>query len=797
MKVTARGLVLRLLLCGLVILLTVGTSGTPAGADPTAGPDRKDPLPVSVELTEITPAVSTGDEPIQIKARLTNNGAEPITDPWIRLQRHQRVSSRGALQALDDKQPSYTSALSQETDLDLTLAPGSTSTVELSIPRTSLLIYDSGAYPILLNVQGSIDGFEERVGQAAFTLPRSAVTPAPPVTVSWVLPLIDRPHRFENSDLFLDDALTEVISGGGRLENLLSAAETYAATTDLTLVVDPDLVGSLVAMADGYQVATDAGHVEGSGAQAAAAFLERLRDVADTTPVIATPYADVDTVALVRAGLSQVVTDAREDGARIVADALETTPITDIVWPADGILTDAAWQVLQDDGVDTALLSGSSFGQQDYLESEDGITENAATVLSSGRAIVADPGLSRLLAESPQYVAGPVAATQRIVAELAMIADQAPQRERNVVLLPPRDWAPSEELLDQLLATTSEQPWINPASLGQIAQGEPQDRGALDYPAHLSTRELPAAQLAELSGPLTQIDELSTAFDETSASAALWPARSAIYHGSSSAWRGGTGQPVSAGAAGANAALSHLRSQIRIVTPSGGKYTLASSDAPLVFTVENNLPYDVHYRIGVDESRSTGLSTADIGVQTIPAGTRATVQLPSRVERSGTFTVVAQIRTPDNKPLGNDVQINVSSSAYGTAALWVTGVAFSVLLALIARRWWRRHLFWATERRKRAAAEEHQRLEQAGDYGPHEYQADDPATDDDPDMGDDQHAGDDPDTRHAPDAHHGPDADDGPDAGEDLSAGDGPVPPTAPPGPTDQPGTAEIDQNGA
>lgn len=714
MSLTARGGSVRFLLFLIVGLLALGTASVPAGADPTAGPERKVPLPVVVEFTQITPTVSVDDEPIHIQARLTNNGDEAITDPWIRLQRDQRVSDRAQLQSLDEKQPSYTSSLSDETALDLTLEPGATATVELTVPRTDLQIYDSGIYPILLNVQGSIDGVEGRVGQAAFLMPRTTESTPPPVTVSWVLPLIDRPHRVGGADVFTDDTLADLIADGGRLENILSAAEKYAETIQLTLVVDPELIDSLVAMADGYQVSQGTGYVDGTGADLAAKFLERLREVVETAPVISTPYADIDTVALVRAGLPGVVSEARDHGERVITEALETTPLTSIAWPADGIMTEAAWEVLLQDGVDTALLGGQSFGQEDYLESEDQITEDAATVLPGGKAIVADPGLSRLLGEAPQYVAGPVAATQRVAAELAMIAEQAPQRERNVVLTPPRSWAASEQLMDDLLAMTAQSPWINPVSLEEIAQGEPQDRGALEYPADMSTRELPGERLAELQSPLTQIAELSTAFDEQDAAAALWPARSAMLRAASSAWRGGDGTQISNAANGALAELSALRNQIRIVTPGGSTYTLASSDAPLVFTIENNLPWDVHYRIGVDEFRSAGLTTEDIGVQTIPAGTRATVQLPTSVERSGSFTVVAQISTPEGKPLGNDVEINVSSSAYGTVALWATGIAFAALLALIARRWWRRHLFWAAERRKRAAADEHQRLEDLG-----------------------------------------------------------------------------------
>lgn len=684
-----------------------------AGADPTAGPPRINPLPIQVTFTEITPAISTGDEPITITAELTNTGSDEITDPWIRLQRDQRVSNRAAMNSLDDKQPSYTSSFSAEVDLDITLEPGATETVELTVTRHALALYDTGVYPIMLNVQGSINGMEGRVGQAAFAVPRTIGDEPPAISVSWVLPLIERPHRVGSADTFTDDSLGTNIVEGGRLERLLSAAEQYAEPAQLSLLVDPELIDALVAMSDGYQVRDGSATTSGAHADDAADFLERLTALAADTPIITTPYADVDVVALVRSGFDTMVTDAREYGEQVVADALDVEPITTVAWPADGIITEAALTTLTDDGVQTVLLSGSSFGQPDYLESGDGITENAATVLPHARAVVADPSLSRLLRDADSYSAGPVAAVQRITAELALIANQAPQRERNVLLLPPREWDPSDALLDALLERTTTAPWINPADLAAVAVDDPQDRGVLQYPIEQSNRELPATELSLLNPALTQITELSTAFDPEDAEQALGPIERTLYRATSAAWRGSDDAQISRGISAAETSLSGLRGQIRIVTPGGGTYTLASSEAPLVFTVENTLPWAVHYRIGIDESRSAGLSAQDIGVQTIPGGTRATVQLPTLVERSGSFTVVAQISTPEGKRLGNDVQINVSSSAYGTAALWVTGVAFTVLLALIARRWWRRRLFWADERRRRDAAEEHQRRERA------------------------------------------------------------------------------------
>lgn len=762
----------------LALTLTPGLLPTSyAAPDPTSGPPRRDPFPVEVTFTSIGPRLLAGDAPIQVSARLTNTGEDPISDLWVRMQRDDRISSRAGLNTVDHKQPSYTSVVGGELDLDFTLAPGQTRTVQLSAAPADLGISGPGSYPILLNVQGSIDGEPGRVGQVAFTLPSADPAQNDTVSVTWVLPLIDRPHRAGEADVFVDDALAGLVAPDGRLDRILTAAETHADASALTLLTDPGLIDELSAMSDGYQVRTGSGLQGGSGADDAAGFLERLRSLAESTPIAITPYADVDTVALVRAGMGSVVQEALAYGETVVAQQLQTTPYTQLAWPVDGILTDAALDVLRQGGITEVLLGGVAFGQEDYLASDDDITEDAATVLPGATAIVADPALTRLLGDGTGFAGGAPAATQRVAAELATIAAEAPGRQRNVVLAPPRHWNPSSDLLDSLLTLTTTSPWIAPTSLVDAASQPAQDRGPLDYPADLSTRELPAQTLQGLQVPISQVAELSAAFDPADADEVLAPARAAVFRAVSSAWRDADGAVRGPGADAAIAAVEHIREQIRIVTPTNATYTLSASDAPLVLTVENNLPVPVSYRIGLDPRQSAGLRPSDIGVQTIPALSRATVQVPTTVERSGTFSVVAQIKTPDGKPLGRDVTIMVSSSVYGTVALIVTGAAFALLLALIARRWWRRRQFWA-------AQTDDQHDPSPADHDPFAGGEDDDwdlSVDDTPDR--DHSTADTPDRDHSTDAgsdgdrsrEDGPDTDrsreEGPDA--DRSRDDG------------------------
>ena len=61
------------------------------------------------------------------------------------------------------------------------------------------------------------------------------------------------------------------------------------------------------------------------------------------------------------------------------------------------------------------------------------------------------------------------AVSQRFLAETAMIAAEAPDSERSIVVAPPEDWSPSAALAGDLLSETTTAPWLRPTALGSVA----------------------------------------------------------------------------------------------------------------------------------------------------------------------------------------------------------------------------------------------------------------------------------------------------------------------------------------
>jgi hypothetical protein len=181
------------------------------------------------------------------------------------------------------------------------------------------------------------------------------------------------------------------------------------------------------------------------------------------------------------------------------------------------------------------------------------------------------------------------------------------------------------------------------------------------------------------------------------ADTALQADDAAISRATSVAWRADAG--AFRGAAEAlRSTMDRLRGRVTLLAPADGTYSLGSSNAPLVLTVRNDLPVAVQVLLEVETRGNRGLSIADIGPQTLAPGQRTTLQVPTQVRQSGGFAVTAQLTTPSGRPLGDRIQLQVKSTAYGSISLLIT-IGAALLLGLLFLR----RLVNFVLRRRRAA----------------------------------------------------------------------------------------------
>jgi hypothetical protein len=733
-------------------LAAPAAQAAPAGPeDDTADPDR----PVQIEVGRFEPRTVTPGATLTVTGTLTNTGDEPISDLTVRLQRGEVLSTRAELAADTGDPDPATTVLPPFQDVPGTLPPGAELDFSYSVGSDQLRLDRDGVYPVLLNVNGitGTAGEEEqrRVGELPTYVVQQPVVPAARTAVAWLWPLAERTHRNASGE-FVDDELAGAVRENGRLDRALGVVERIPGTLapggseavpalQVTLAIDPALVEELTLMAAG-PYAVDGVDGAGQGTDDAAAFLERLTAVAAVHPVVALPYGDVDADALDAAGLADALVrslpgtpegtaqdppgPADDDGAdvtappadetgsvdpgtpdddtaagvRILGEALHVEPQTDLAWAPAGTVRPETLVTLQAGGIERVVLGPGGLTDGNAALGLTDSTAAARTAVATATApvegLVADGALGEVVGSAEQAAGGPRLAEQRYLAELAVLTLQAPAgTEQTVLVAPGRTVEAGPEGAGAMMADTAGLPWLRPSTVAELSRGpvsvtghllDPRDAGRLD-----------AAGMAEIQAAVAVRDGLADAV-VGDADAALAASDAAIARATSVAWWTDP-EGFRNAATDVRSALDRLRSRVTLLAPADGTYSLGSSEAPLVLTVRNDLPVAIQVRLEVSARGTRGLSIGDIGVQTLAPGQRTTLQVPTEVRQSGGFAVTAQLTTPDGEPLGDRIQLQVKSTAYGSISLLITVGAATLLGLLFLRR-----LVNFVLRRRRAAA---------------------------------------------------------------------------------------------
>lgn len=706
----------RIAVAGLGLALAVSAAPTAAGlraagAAPAARsaaslalapvPDPQPPEstdPAQLTITGLEPRTIGPGDPVTVLARLTNRGTAPLAGLRVELRTGSRLVTRSALANADTDPPSTEHAAGGWVTLPGSLSVGRTLPIRYQTTTAALGLSQIGVYPAELAVQGTIQdpagdtAGRHQVGSVRTYLPYFPDGVAAPTAVSWLIPLVDRPHRLTD-DTFSDDQLAGELGAHGRLTNLLHVAQVADhAKVPFTLAVDPDLIDSVVAMRQGYRVQVGHSTVDGTGKQSAAMWMNELVGLtsAHRHMVIALPYGDVDTVAVVQVGLPSLAQIQRETITRLNAE-LRTTVTSQVAWPNTGLLTNKALDVVTRNQ-NAVILDPAALSEQPA-----GITQDATSPLRSAAGdavgLIADGGLSRVLAESSTIQGGPRLAEQRYLAELAMITAEAPSVRRQVLIAPPHRWSPNPVAAAAMLVDTRTIKWLAAGTVSSLITAPPVSRGTLVYPADAPS--IGGTQANKVRAVQAQVDDFRSALDNNAANTLLEPFTHALGRAASSAWQ----DDLADGAAFVyrlGARIVTLRRSVYIVQPDSGQYTLGGQHSALPLTAVNELPVPVQVRVRITSRSTGGLQAKDIGVVTLAArqvdgpARRVQLRIPVTLTRAGRLQVTAALTTPDGKPLSQPVPLQVQSTAYGMVALGITGAAFILLLLLVARRVYRR-----------------------------------------------------------------------------------------------------------
>ena len=418
-----------------------------------------------------------------------------------------------------------------------------------------------------------------------------------------------------------------------------------------------------------------------------------------------TPYANVDMTALVHQGLTRDLATAYRTGEAVATSVLHGTFGHDIAWPPGGtadlsVLTNLAAH----QHVGTVVLNSSEMPPVDagtVFQPDDAVASLRVAglpmnVLLSDNTLTgvlrAGDTSSGTLPKSTEF-----AVQQRFLAETAMIAAEAPDSERTIVVAPPDDWSPSEALASDLLGETATAPWLTPTPLASLSSAPDTERAVPRHspPAsQASPGELSRAYLSQVRALGDRLGVYKSMLYKPAASYTR-SLDEALLATESAAWRG-SGKPGGAALVrGLSGYITAANNKVRII--SSDQVPMGGSSGQVPVSIQNGLHQAIQVRVVASVVNTPGrTSQLTIGhfpnAVIIPPLQPATVRLPVSSAPQGSTQIKLSLTSADGTALPfTETSLTVLSTRYGRAILFLIGAAIGVLVLTsvyrAVRRW--------------------------------------------------------------------------------------------------------------
>ncbi|SOD63763.1 hypothetical protein SAMN06297387_112122 [Streptomyces zhaozhouensis] len=677
------------------LLATAVSTGLPAAhAAPTEIGTGS--LTATVSLTEVTPEAPDADDTLTLRGTVTNEGGTDILDSSVAARQGVALEGRGAIDEAMARTEFHTEAdgpivIGHGQDIG-TVRPGMSATFSLEVPVSALSLGPDGVYQVGVALTGQTEDrqWDQILGIGRTLLPwGDSPGDGTRLTVLW--PLISRTHltaqtgaNEEQTPTFRDGSLLEEISPGGRLHRLVE----LGADLPVTWVIDPDLLASVDAMVEEYQVYEGDELVAGNGQREAREWLGALQEAVRDDEVVALPFGDPDLASLAHQGrevqgaLRQLAT-ATETAALTVDSVLKVEPTTDFAWPVEGAIDPSIVSVATSAGAHHVIARSDSLRDGGLAH-----TPSAARPIGDGNtAVVADAVLSGLFTEDMSGTSNATLSRQQLLAQTYAIAGEERAGERNLLLAPQRmpTGDQAQAMADAIRAAQEQADWVSFENLSATASAQPDPAAnqrvpsSDEYPSRLRQQELPTSAfqtMRETQRTLEDFTVILTAPDRVEP-----PFGNAIRREMSTSWRGHESDAAAYRFTVQNG-LEDLTGRVRIIQKS--PITLSGRSATIPVTVENNLVQDVKgLELRLTSSRRLGLEVSETQQIAVGGGHSQTVKFSTTARANGrTFLEARLFSTEDEKAYGEPMRFQADVTSITSAVLMV--IAGGLLLVVLA-----------------------------------------------------------------------------------------------------------------
>lgn len=325
----------------------------------------------TVELLSGPESIGAHD-PVNVTLRVTNTSETPLDDLSVTPRRGPATGSVRDQRAATVAEVSEYSVVGRSRDVGKRLAPGESTEVSMEILDGELPLPGLATYPLLF----ALSAGGELLDTDRFHLTVSGAADGPTPGLSTLFPVSapvdivpgETGQAPDEAPLILSsENLADQLAPGGRLDTLLdvySDATAEPAVAQATCMsLDPALVDTVARMAEGYRVSesrpdvveepkrlrdswgaadTAPDSAPGRGAADAAAWLERVTQIAATGCVVALPWANADLNAVARTGDVWLMREALERGPFTLDRVLGTSGLENVVISGTGYVDPAA-----------------------------------------------------------------------------------------------------------------------------------------------------------------------------------------------------------------------------------------------------------------------------------------------------------------------------------------------------------------------------------------------------------------------------------------------------------------------
>ncbi|MFD3570172.1 DUF6049 family protein [Streptomyces sp. NPDC058667] len=683
--------------------LLAGLLQAPAVTSPAAAAeDATGSKTVDVSLDTLTPSAPVEGDTVRVTGTVTNRSRKTVTDATVDLHVGPRMTSRSQIDQVAGRtgfrRDSDPAALEDAPAIAIPrLGAGLSAEFSLSVPVSKLGLDEAGVYQLGVSLTGQTTDqrYDRVLGIERTFVPYQPEATEKKTQLTYLWPLISSAHVSaetatddQQTPVFEDDALAAELKPGGRLDQLVSLGKDLP----VTWVVDPDLLASVDAMANGYRVKDGNGtlHVPGPNQTAAERWLNALEKAIEGRKVVALPFADPDLASLAHRGKDVPGSLGHLQSATALARGtvetiLHVQPATDFAWPADGAVDPSIVAVATSAGADKVIA------RSDSVRDDLSYTPTAARPLGNGSttAVVSDALLSTAFEGDMVRAEKSTLAVQEFLAQSLAITLEQPEVRRSIVVAPQRMPSVAQaQTMATALHGLSGRRWSEPVDLLAAAAAKPDPDastavpGSSRYPKKLRDRELPVQAFRDMKTTRDELDDFKVVL--TLPYRVVTPFGNAINREMSTSWRG---QARAAAIYRGNVLeyLQTLTKGVQLVDKSD--LTLSGRSATIPVTVQNQLLQDAHLVLRLTSGNKNRLKlNGDDGLAELPVkingGHSQSVKFPVSANVNGQVAMTAQLYTDDGTPYGQPMTFNVKVSEITATVMLV--IAGGVLLLVLA-----------------------------------------------------------------------------------------------------------------